>query len=280
MLELEYHKYIDMFDAQFKTGQIITNGFEILSDKRILFAALARDVANNLPTFQKQYYTISSLCKDTRLIIYENDSVDTTKDMLAIWSEDDNKIDVISENLGMPKLGGGTDENRCRSMAQYRNKYLEQAMSYDKGYFDYLCVMDTDLTYISIEGIAHSFGLNINWDVMTSNGSSRYSKPLYYDIWSLISTDGLIMNHIAHPPISIYKEPIRVYGAFGGLALYKMSALIQSKAKYSLRTIQGKPCDGHPDIRPMCENASICMDMVDAGFDQIYINPKQVVLRM
>jgi hypothetical protein len=90
----------------------------------------------------------------------------------------------------------------------------------------------------------------------------------------------MILNATAHETILTDHEPIRVHGAFGGLAFYSMEALVKSGATYTPHKMLGKPCAWHPDVRPVCENAGICINLVNAGHDKIYINPKQVVLRL
>jgi hypothetical protein len=161
------------YEPNIKVAQTITKGFGILATKKIIFAALARNVEQHIDNFINQYYAMADLCYDANLVLYENDSEDGTKNRLKQWAKADQKVSLISEDLGIPPLGGGADEARCRNMCRCRNAYLKRVLQYTN-YFDYLCVVDVDLAYISLEGIAHSFGLDLAWDIESILSTTIY----------------------------------------------------------------------------------------------------------
>ena len=71
-----------------------------LSEKDIIICGIIRDSAkylrNNIPVIDE----LCSKFNDFRIIIYENDSIDDTKEVLTNWHETNpSKIHIISENI-------------------------------------------------------------------------------------------------------------------------------------------------------------------------------------
>jgi len=159
-----------------------------------------------------------------------------------------------------------------------RNKYLDEVK--DKwSHYDYTIGVEGDIDCFDPNGIMHSLGVDFpHWDAMTSNGLDTYNgNCIYYDILTLVQNCKM-QNHAVKLALDYPSNQLfTVHSAFGGLAIYRMDAMIN--ASYNSFLIQGEHCSWHPDRRPCCEHTGLCFSMIDKGFGKIFINPNQVVFR-
>jgi hypothetical protein len=252
-----------------------SRGLETMRNSSVVICSMVRDAEAYLPHTTTLLFNLAHLFKSYHIILYENDSVDSTKELLRNLGEDNKNVTVISENLNLPKLGAGTDEFRVNAMAHMRNRYLDVVKS-EFLTTDFLIVLDADIKVVDFNGIAQSFGLS-PWDIMTSNGLDVYKNELiYYDIFTLVK-DNVLMNGVIHLPFKPFTDLEKVDSAFGGLAIYRTEVV--KDCKYEVRLMNGQPCAWHPDIRHACEHVGLNLSIKEKGFDKIYINPNQIVIR-
>jgi ribonuclease HI len=276
------------FDAKNKQNDIINTGRGKLNQSNITICGIVRDCDNNL---KKNIAIINALCdiaKDYHIVIFENDSVDSTKQVLQEWQKQRKNIHISLNDFHtttIPKRNKTVNryfsKHRIEKMATYRNYYLEYIFT-KQIVSDYILVLDLDVKKIPLNGILHSLGESREWDCIAANGSiyspSAWFKRRYNDAYALVECG---MENIAQTGQMIKQNQyrwaflksgmpfIRVFSAFGGLAIYKYEAI--KDCRYSV--IQNY--DKQVEVR--CEHFSLCKQMVDKGFDKIYINPYMTI---
>lgn len=268
--------------------KIISRGHDLMSESNVAICSIVRNcgksLERNIPNIEK----LRNQFKESQIFIFENDSIDNTKEVLKKWSTNYPNVTVKCENIKKdttPKYDlDGFNRNfsfdRISKMARYRNQYLELLKLCDFK-IDFLIVIDLDIIRFKLDGLAHSFGSAAEWDVITANGYS-FSKLLqkrYHDTYALveIGKDGISQTEdviFENQKIWSFLKPglplIPVYSAYGGLAIYRFE-LIQNK-KYGI--IENK--DGRVQVR--CEHFSLHQQIHNGGTHRIFINPHMEVL--
>lgn len=244
--ETEYYNHIGKIKA--KSSSIVIIG-------------LARNIEKYIDRSIQQLLNIAESFKEYKICIYENDSVDQTREKLNTYQD---KISIIGENDNSQYL---TDFSVARTtrMARYRNICFDwvknNALSYD-----YVLVVDLDADGgFSVEGIFNS----IFWLSKINNagcmGSYSYKvidllkeKNIYH-----YDTFAFRLNHstnndsswAANLTLKVGSVPIKVNSCFGGLALYKKEAFLSGKY------------DGED-----CEHVTFHNSLAKNGWDT-YLNP-------
>jgi hypothetical protein len=260
------------------------DGKEKLSRSVITICGIVRDCGSNL---KKNITTINLLCdiaKDYHIIIFENDSKDNSKQVLQKWQKQRKNIHISLNNFNtvtIPKqhtiVNRYFSKHRIEKMATYRNYYLEYICA-NQIVSDYVAVLDLDVKKIPLDGILHSLGESREWDCIAANGyiysPSAGFKKRYNDTYALVEcgmentvqTEQMIkQNQYRWAFLKSGVPFIRVFSAFGGLAIYKYEAV--KDCRYSVIPND----DERVEVR--CEHFSLCKQMSDKGFDKIYINP-------
>jgi len=263
----------------------INNGFEIMSNTRIVIGGLFKDSAGKFNLFKKRINYLSKYFKDLQVVIFENDSSDNSRILLLDWEKSQSNVHIIklvdNEFCLLKRksaVSHGTFSNtRMSMMAQYRN-YIKEYVDINFSDYDYFAVIDTDTTGpISINGLAHSFSTQptLNWDMIASNGRTglfaTFGTFKYYDPISIynynksIDYNTIYISKITFKLDSLNNEPIKVDCAFGGFAIYKMS---------SIKNVTYFPHDG----KYICEHTIFTNNMKLNGFSKFYIDPKLIFL--
>ena len=231
----------------------VLTGANICKSKRILFCAICRNVGDVLERNILCLERIGKSFLDYHIFFYENDSIDNTVQILERYKSD--KINYVSEKREDKNyrelLENGKDPwhfNRCKVLAECRNKYLEYTKNFHG--FDYLCVFDADLKGgWSYDGIKHGI-FTLELDSQTACVSSYGVLSEYTNELSLEDMDPkdyLMYDSFAFRPINskprhmielqAYNfinfergdDPIKVESNFGGIAIYKMKSIIDCK---------------------------------------------------
>lgn len=214
------------YDAQ------VSKGKTIASQSQIVVVALARDCEKQL---QNSIDLISSLeTKQRNFFVYENDSVDATKDILK-----NNLIESVCENR---KLKDIRDRSLTRTnrLAEFRNKYVDWVKD-NHSNSDYVIVLDLDADLgFSVNGIYNSIGwLN---DISNAGGMGSYSFLLnqnsyvHYDSFAVRLNDWKPSEELDYNNVwfrdwypLVGSEPVSFYSCFGGLAVYKTKAFLSGR---------------------------------------------------
>ncbi len=257
-----------------------------ISKKHVIICGIVRDAEKGL---RRNVPVINSLVRrfsDYKIVIFENDSVDGTKEILFNWKkENPDRLYLFSEDKKEVKTIPNSKSVNCNpffsskrisKMVTLRNQYLDFIDS-KQWQSDYMIIVDLDVASLNLESILSSFENNIEWDAVTAFGYSlsprlkiRYhdtyalteygeeEKPqTEYKIKMLANKYGALRNH---------EEWIRVFSAFGGLAIFKFEAI--KGLRYLLLY------NDDPEVEVRCEHFSIFKQMKDKGYDKVYINPR------
>lgn len=257
-----------------------------ISDSSIILCSIVRNAEKGLT---KNIPIISCFLegfKEWKAYIYENDSVDSTKRLLTEWANKYPQNIVLSLNNNdssdtIPVFKANQTRNpyysieRIEKMSFLRNKYL----SYIKKNVweaDYLMVVDLDVANISMEGIISSFEMGVEWDAVTANGYSLSPKlrRRYHDSYALAeygdeinpqTEEKILRMSEKYASLHPGDDPVRVFSAFGGLAIYRFDAV--AGLRYSAIPNE----DSRVEVR--CEHFSIYKQMAERGYTRTYINP-------
>jgi len=242
-----------------------------------------RGLEKNIPVIEK----LRASFKDSTVIVFENDSIDKTKEVLKKWSEKDDKVLVFSSDIGKETIvekNNGFNKyfsnNRISKMTNFRNNYLIELEKLNVD-FDFVIVVDLDVAKININGIYNSFKKKDQWDVVTANGYSFSPKlkKRYHDSYALVEvgnqekpqTEAVIYKNQSEWAFLKKGLPlIPVYSAFGGLAIYKFH-LLKGK-RYSVFNNE----DSRVEVK--CEHFSLHHKMALEDNAKIFINPNMTIL--
>ena len=247
-----------------------------LINDSVIVLACGRDVAQAVPVFRTNLYSILKLFKDYHIVLGESDSKDNTLMTFRRWKEKDSKIYVHTYG----NLSATYSKNRAHRIAFCRNDLLQTIRRNNWiNQAKFLLVMDIDINaspILTVENFLTNFEYDVkDWAVMTAS-----QTKLYYDIWA-VRTDTLsydcweVVDPIKYQEVArkiyvyIHTKPIPreislipVRSAFGGFGVYQTSYLDGCYYEaFDQRTKQ------------KCEHVSF-HDCIISNGGKIFINPK------
>ncbi len=275
-LENFWDEYVDDVERLMNTPRNSTKKAVEMTCLPLVICGCCRDVEAHLPRVLESMHAIGSQFSDYQIVIFENDSRDATRRILEDESRRFPKVMTLLLEDGLPS------PKRTERLAHIRNRLLETARSVDPANESLLLMMDMD--DVAGEGtlaktIHTCFDYPFeSWDALATN-----RRFVYYDIWAL-----RIRQHIEFdfaercrqfPTLEGYQKYFQrfrrhirnsdrllpVLSAFGGAALYKMSAL-QGKHYVGLNAEGGE----------VCEHLSLHDQMIAEG-GRIFINTRMVM---
>jgi hypothetical protein len=264
------------------------DSFNQLKYSTIIICGIVRNCGKKLENNILFLNAICNIAKEYHVIIYENDSFDKTKKILSDWSRTRKNIYIslnnTADNETIPRWDTVSGNpyfsfKRISKMASLRNKYMEVIDKLEiTG--DYLIVVDLDVIDIDLDGFLSSFNSKEDWDAVTAYGYLRmpFFKRIYYDAYALIEC-GLAdkkqtlktMEESRRRMSNLNRNQpwIKVFSAFGGLAIYKFRAI---------KDIRYEPFPNEDKyVEVKCEHYSIYYKMRLRGFDKVYINPNMLI---
>lgn len=247
----------------------VANGYDRMRQSRVVIAGLARDVEDVLPRTIERIERQGRFFRDYRVVIYENDSVDTTRWILKTWAAQNARVTVICEDRDDPVNIASRCLSRAERMAYYRSR-CQQLIGNEYPRYDHVMLVDTDLVGgWSYDGVAHTFGQPA-WDFVGANGiiyRRHWLNPnavVHYDAWAyrvdrdftpLTTRDGNRVMFSRGQPLST------VTSCFGGIGLYTMDAYLAGRY------------DG-TDI----EHVGFHREMRRKGYARTFLNPNLIAL--
>lgn len=229
-------------------------GLELLSESNIGILGLCRNIEETIENTFNLLDDIEETTRSLHCFFYENDSNDSTKEILADRKKTRNNFDYMSETLNRKMYGQTREKERTTRLAEYRNKCLDHARkNYDD--LDYIIVLDTDFDEFSLHGLFNSFGwLKSIENIDAICGFSYEIKNIYqntnrkfiwnYDSWAFRwtwweDTTKYVpgsMNWFGfwNPPIG--SKPFAVNSGFGGCCIYKKDCLLDA-------SYEGEDCE-------------------------------------
>jgi glycosyltransferase involved in cell wall biosynthesis len=244
-------------------------GYATMADRRVVITGLARDLGEVLPVTIQRIENLGRRFADYRVVVYENDSRDDTRDELIRWAKSNRRVELITERRADPVNPTTRCLDRAARMAAYRTRCQEVVLATWAG-FDATIIIDFDiLGGFSSDGIASSFG-QPGWDFVGSNGlicrrhGLRMNALRQYDTWALRFDAALTPLSTSAAGGRVYErgEPlVPVTSCFGGLGIYTMEAF--RAGRY-----------GTDDL----EHATFHRSLQAAGFGRLFLNPSQLVI--
>ena len=268
----------------------IKEGKKILSQSSLIICGIVRDCDRNLKKNIPIINKLCSLSKNYKIIIFENDSKDNTKQILKKWEINTENIYIESKNFNaentIPLKTKNTSispfysKKRIEKMVFYRNQYLNYIEQHNL-FSDFVIVVDLDVSRINLNGILDSFGQEREWDVISANGYSLSPKltKRYHDSYALIESgmekkpqtvQQITNNQYKYSFLKPGLPLIQVYSGFGGLCIYKFNAL--KNIKYELMQNDDKV------VEVYCEHVGLHSQMHENGFNKFFINPNMTIL--
>ena len=258
------------------------NSYAQLKKMRLAVCGLARNCASKLPATIRFIETLSTYFESTTIVVVENGSRDKTRVILNNWADSCSSLHIIDGKVPGEENASDTNANpyysfkRVSRLAALRNQYLDflkaQAVAPD-----FVLVLDFDVDRISLEGVLDSFTREADWDVATAYGYSLSPTLLerYHDTYALVplGEENILQLETGLKAIQrnwkqdiASSELVRVYSAFGGLAIYKYKQI--NNLRYDV-------CSNRDErVEARCEHFSIANELQNNGYQRIVINPK------
>jgi hypothetical protein len=219
-------------------------GRELAAERTVALVAICRNAMPWLPQTLRLVEETGAMFKSWRAFIFENDSADQTKSVLAAWA--DNTQRNVSLNFNhRPHLSHTIATERTIALAEYREQCQWWVRNGEP--CDYVIVFDTDAWGgWSVDGVATSVahmeddeswcGLaSYSWGEMET-ASGRMA--IHYDAFAARQNHWRRRDqqwfHHWHPAVGSY--PIEFNSAFGQLAVYDYNA-------YLTGTYTGDDCE-------------------------------------
>lgn len=245
-----------------KFERSVKDGLNTMKTKTVVICALARNIEKTFPKCMEKIVSLGTDFKNYRIVIFENDSSDKTRDRLTEWTKKNPNI-ILMEcpghrdcKLKMPHPKTTSKDlnmnDRMVKMAGLRNKYLDYVKA-NFSHYDYMVVYDLDSRGgVYLDGYRSVFSKINDWDSVYATGLKPvpvlFGKiNVVYDVIAFVEKGNAPMKNKNDVFSHFYKyqkvakksaiddEPIRVSSAFNGLGIYKMQSVL--KAKYDSNTI-------------------------------------------
>ena len=201
-----------------------------------VFCILARDCEKNINNNIKIIENYRSQFSKSTVIIIENDSIDSTKNILENWKNNTKEIVLKSQNHPEWK-----NLNRVERIANCRNEYMNELRNLNDEY-DYVIVLDMDVELQNVNLLNIINKAPKDFSALTANG--RYYVELfgkkipvkYYDLYAYVPYKSQIIEYKQSELMKNgdkLEKDIRKTNfllcdsAFGGLAIYKYAAIKQ-----------------------------------------------------
>ena len=267
-----------------------TNPFDI-SQCSIIICGIVRDCARGIRRNRPVIDKLCSMVKDAKVVLFENDSKDETKALLAQWTNECKNVyaqceDFNTITIPTAKESKGVNPSfsakRINKMAYYRNQYLH-FIKERKWSADFVIVIDMDLMRIDINGILNSLSIADVWDMVAANGviysPSALFRRRYNDTYALVeigeenvpqTEESIKEKQYKWASLKKGSQLVPVYSAFGGLAIYRFDGI--KDCTYEVLK------NNDPRVEVRCEHFAICKQMHERGYNRMFINPAMKVL--
>jgi glycosyltransferase involved in cell wall biosynthesis len=270
-------EFIDRYNNNIELGK------SFLKDKKIVITGLARNIANSIEHSLSKLVNFAQNTKDYKIIIFENDSSDNTREILENIKKDNPNIITLYETHNRPQFGQVQDTERTMALAEYRNTLREYINTHLLDY-DYVIVSDMDFIDFSDLGCYNSFGwLARHTDTIDAVAGNSFEyknvtlanqKSLWnYDSWAFRYTwwnqlpvfdsmtySGMLWFGFFIMPVGSTIIPVN--SAFGGMTIYKTHQFVQG-------TYDGYDCEH------VCFHYSLKQKIPSF---QLVLNPSQTML--
>jgi len=209
----------------------------------VLICGVVKNCSNKLVMNLNLALQTSELFKNSKIIIYENNSTDNTKNILNYYKTNHSKFVVISEDLNITKENSlswaytevtGSDHScRIEQISNARNKVIDEINKKEYDEYKYVIWIDLDSSGWEISGIKDSFDKKYDWDAIFANSFPYYDYyALRSDFFQVFGPEIIGEKFWENLPNNNFRDDklIPLYSAFNGIGIYKKN--IFKKYKY------------------------------------------------
>lgn len=225
----------NLISAFFCSILFFAPAYPTVIQEKVLICGVGRNVEQAVPNTIASAEKLGSQFLDYRVIIYENNSKDKTKELFQKWAQDNPRVIFSCEHVRQKALASQLSMkkvSRTEAIARARNKVLDIAMRDTYSDFKYVVWVDIDfLTPWDVSNIVDTIlHPEQEWDAVLANGA--------YDLFALrtpmfpIGFELIGMYYWDHldeirSRFNLDKEGpwVPVYSAFGGVGIYKRDAI-------------------------------------------------------
>ena len=254
---------------------------------RLVVCGLVRNAEENLRSNLARLDVLRPHFDSFKVVIYENDSTDRTKEILKAYAAASQDAFVsIADYNETPLAAGPFSLHRIDLMARFRNQYLEKLSEYPDT--DFVAIIDLDIYNFSLDGFLNCFGETGSWSMRSAFGSNYvpYSfYPVFYDIYAYMPLqEEAVLGLYFHDFTEFKKQQRELYitfskttdlvpvnSNFNGLALYRYYCLV-SGVRY-----KSAPCTME-GVSSFCEHVVFNKLLMDKGFEGFYLDPSLKVI--
>lgn len=210
-------------------------------------AAIARNIGDKLMNFQLFAEEFMNEFSDARVFVYENNSTDSTKQLLLMWAALNNRVtvkceDIDDDTMKLHCIARTMDNKPCRmeAIAYARNRLMEMLEETEIGSReeDRIIMVDADINCVmSAEPLIKILKSKKNdYDALFANGISKrnnyYDISAYYDMYYPFGLEMIDEKRVFSEKyksliqqIPINAPRIPVLSAFGGIGIYRASCI-------------------------------------------------------
>lgn len=246
----------------------------------LVVCGLVRNAAQNLKRNLIKIELLKPYFESFKVIIYENDSTDNTKDILKKYKESINSDSTIAiaDFKEYPFQFGPFSKHRVDLMSKYRNQYLDKLKEFPET--NYVLIIDLDVYDFSVDSVLKCFKAEFQWDMVSAFGVNFVDYnlfPVFYDIYAYTEEDNT-RHHFSdfeefrRQQRDLYKKYnkakpwFQVTSNFNGLAIYTYESLMCG-ARYT-----SAPCM-QEGIESFCEHVVFNNILINKGFNKLYLSP-------
>lgn len=204
-------------------------------NESVLICGVVKNCGNKINFNVNLAIKTGEIFEDYKIVIYENNSTDHTKQELNKFILNPNIV-IKSENINVEEksdfklwayteITGSSHPCRIEMIANARNKILDEINKDEYNKFTYVIWIDMDSNGWDLNGIVNSFYKKEVWDVVYANNPKHY-----YDMYAFRGGKFLlgpeIIGEFFWKNLSVIQldkseNLIPIYSAFGGLGIYK-----------------------------------------------------------
>jgi|TARA_R110000824_G_scaffold140542_3_gene306498 hypothetical protein len=254
---------------------------------KILVCTIVRNAELTIPRWWENVTQMTALYPEIEfsLSVYENDSIDNSKNLLTERMKDSSAY--FSETfLGMEDINtqfyqSVVNDNRVDNLARARNNCFNQVNNLEE--YDYAFSVEVD-THFTVSSLGLLFQKIGQWDILslTSYTEPSLNPSPFYDHWATRLTDKEDMwdNEITED-VPLFKSPLSslhpktlvsnkidailpVYATFNLLCLYRMKPILEG-CRFSGYSERLESFD--------CDTTVICEQFHQAGYHKIGMMP-------
>jgi len=259
---------LEFFQNKRQSEILPTILFNYKIKKNIIINGVCKNIVKYIYNSLYKFLYLTQYFQKSKIIIYENDSIDDTLKILNEFKNKYKNIDIIV--LSEKNIQGILTQR----ISHARNTILNYIHD-NKLNPNYLITLDMDdiLLDFKCDSILYPFYEKINWSMFGGN------SEIYYDMWALRTLkepdkdfwkDKKINNKIIMPiekilnsyfKISQDSQPIPIFSCFNGIGIYKYKHIINC----------------YYDGNNTCEHIHFHQNMITKNNAKLFIHPKLIV---